>query len=125
MPRSTSGEVDGLSSRPGGFESRAGYWFAMRLWCSSNTPLFQSGFAGANPAGCTVGDRLIEERAHDVAVAYRLAIADVWGQIPLGALVDDELRNSLRPCDVVAAFRLGMADVWVRLPPGALGKSDE
>ena len=86
VPRSTSGEVDGLSSRPSGFESRAGYWFVVRPWCSSNTPLFQSGFAGATPAGCTVGSRSIYERAHDVAVAYCLAMADVWVRLPLGAL---------------------------------------
>ena len=92
----------------------------VRPWCSSNTPLFQSGFAGANPAGCTVGDRLIYERAHDVAVAYRLAMADVWVRLPLGALVGDELIENIRPCDVVAACRLGMTDVWVRFPPGAL-----
>jgi hypothetical protein len=39
---------------------------------------------GSIPTASTV--RLSDERAHDVAVAYRLAMADVWVRLPLGAL---------------------------------------
>ena len=65
---------------------------------------------------------LVCDCAHDVAVAYRLAMADVWVRLPLGALDDVELISGLRPCDVVAACRLGMADVRVRFPPRALNQ---
>jgi hypothetical protein len=38
------------------------------------------------PPDALVDDRPIYNRAHDVAVAYRLAMADVWVRLPLGAL---------------------------------------
>lgn len=69
----------------------------VRPWCRSNTPLCHGGDAGATPAGCSelIDNRLRDQRAHDVAVAYRLAMADVRVRLPLGALPSAELGSRM------------------------------
>jgi hypothetical protein len=50
--------------------------------------------AGSTPARCSAS-KMNKKRAHDVAVAYRLAKADVWVQLPLGALLRWECQSPL------------------------------
>ena len=60
----------------------------------------QSGSGRSDKRVSTIFDNLVIRSAHDVVVAYCLAMAEVWVQFPLGALSNECRTRCDRRCEV-------------------------